>query len=57
VQKRLYALGYTQVGTADGIAGAMFKTALTNFQKKNGCTPTGLAEEEGRTWKKLLGLA
>lgn len=56
VQKRLLALGYDEVGEADGVAGAKFKTALTNFQKKNGCTPTGVAEEEGRTWRKLLEL-
>ena len=56
VQKRLLALGYDELGTADGVAGTMFKIALTNFQNKNGCTPTGIAEEEGRTWKKLLGM-
>ena len=56
VQNRLLALGYSEIGEADGVAGAMFKTALMNFQKKNGCTPTGVAEEEGRTWRKLLGL-
>jgi len=56
VQKRLLALGYDEIGTADGVAGAMFKKALTDFQNKNGCTPTGIAEEEGRTWKKLLEL-
>ena len=56
VQKRLVALGYTEVGNPDGVAGDMFKKALTRFQKENGCTPTGIAEEEGRTWKKLLGL-
>lgn len=56
VQKRLLALGYSEIGIADGVAGVMFKTALTNFQNKNGCTPTGIAEEEGRTWRKLLSL-
>ena len=56
VQKRLLALGYNEVGNPDGTAGEMFKNALINFQKANGCTPTGIAEEEGRTWKKLLGL-
>jgi hypothetical protein len=56
VQKRLLSLGYDEIGEADGTAGAMFKKALTDFQKKNGCTPTGIAEEEGRTWKKLLEL-
>ena len=56
VQKWLKALGYDEVGTADGIAGSMFDSALTHFQQDNGCTPTGLAEEEGKTWKKLLGI-
>jgi hypothetical protein len=56
VQKRLLSLGYDEIGEADGTAGAMFKKALTDFQEKNGCTPTGIAEEEGRTWKKLLEL-
>lgn len=56
VQKRLSALGYSEVGNPDGTAGEMFKNALIHFQKDNGCTPTGIAEEEGRTWKKLLGL-
>lgn len=56
VQKRLLALGYTEVGKADGIAGAKFTSALAHFQLDNGCTPTGLAEECGKTWKKLLGV-
>ena len=29
VQKRLFALGYTEIGTADGVAGNLFKIALT----------------------------
>ena len=56
VQQRLLALGYKEVGTPDGTAGSMFETALKKFQSENGCTPSGIAEEEGRTWKKLLGL-
>lgn len=57
VQARLYALGYVEVGTADGIAGPKFTSALAHFQQDNECTPTGIAEEWGKTWQKLLGLA
>ena len=57
VQDRLYALGYEEVGTADGVAGPKFTSALAHFQQDNGCTPTGIAEEWGKTWQKLLGLA
>ena len=57
VQARLWELGYTEVGDADGTAGPKFTSALAHFQKDNGCTPTGLAEEWGKTWQKLLGLA
>lgn len=57
VQKRLLTLGYDEVGTADGIAGSKFTAALAHFQQDNGCTPTGLAEEWGKTWQKLLKMA
>ena len=57
LQSWLYALGYQEVGTADGIAGPKFTAALAHFQQDNDCTPTGLAEEWGKTWQKLLGLA
>lgn len=56
VQKRLYALGYTQVGSADGIAGAKFEAAMKAFQKDNGCTQDGEATAQNKTWKKLLGM-
>ena len=56
VQKRLAALEYAEVGAVDGVAGAKFTSALAHFQQDNGCTPTGLAEEWGKTWQKLLGL-
>ena len=56
IQKRLSALGYTEVGTADGEAGPKFASALAHFQKDNDCTPTGLAESMGKTWMKLLGM-
>jgi len=57
VQKRLHALGYTQVGTADGIAGSKFTAAVKAFQKDNGCVQDGEITAKGKTWKKLLGLA
>lgn len=56
VQKRLYALGYTEVGVADGIAGRKFTKALKRFQKENGCISDGELTENNTTWKKLLGL-
>lgn len=54
VQKRLSSLGYAEVGIADGIAGKMFTAALSRFQSDNECTPTGMAEEWGKTWYKLF---
>lgn len=56
IQKRLYALGYTAVGTADGVAGAKFKQALEAFQRDSGCVVDGEATAGGKTWKKLLGM-
>ena len=56
LQKRLYALGYTQVGEADGIAGAKFTAAVKAFQKDNGCTADGEITACNKTWKKLLGM-
>lgn len=57
VQKRLLALGYTQVGDADGIAGAKFKEAVTAYQKDNSCVADGEITAGAQTWGKLLGLA
>lgn len=56
VQKRLYALGYTQVGKADGIAGVKFTTAVKAFQKDNGCVQDGELTAKCKTWRKLLGM-
>lgn len=56
VQTHLAALGYPEVGPADGIAGPKFTQALQHFQQDHGCAPTGLAEQWGKTWYKLLGL-
>lgn len=56
LQKRLYALGYTQVGEADGIAGPKFTDAVKAFQKDNGCVSDGEITARNLTWKKLLGM-
>ena len=56
VQKRLAALGYTEVGKADGIAGPKFTSALAHFQQDNGCTVDGEATAQRKTWRKLLGM-
>ena len=57
VQKRLFALGYTDVGEADGIAGAKFDKAVKAFQKDNGCTMDGEITAKNKTWRKLLGMS
>lgn len=57
VQKRLHALGYTEVGAADGIAGPKFEAAVIHFQKDNQCVADGEITARNKTWKKLLGLA
>ena len=56
VQKRLFALGYTEVGEADGIAGAKFTAAVKHFQKDNGCVADGEITAGKTTWRKLLGI-
>ena len=56
VQKRLAALGYTEGGEADGIAGAKFTSAVAHFQQDNGCTVDGEVTARNKTWKKLLGM-
>ncbi len=57
VQKRLYALGYTEVGEADGIAGAKFTSAVAHFQQDNDCWVDGEITAKNKTWKKLLGVS
>lgn len=56
VQKRLFALDYTEVGNADGIAGAKFTAAVKHFQRDNGCWADGEITAKNQTWKKLLGM-
>jgi hypothetical protein len=57
VQKRLYALGYTEVGEADGIAGPKFTAAVVAFQEDNHCWVDGEITAGNKTWKKLLGMS
>lgn len=57
VQKRLLVLGYAEVGTADGIAGPKFTSAVAHFQQDNGCYVDGEITARNKTWKKLLGMA
>lgn len=61
IQKRLAALGYTQVGKADGVAGNKFDQALKAYQKDTGCVlpngePDGELTARGKTWRKMLGM-
>lgn len=57
VQKRLKALGYTLVGSADGVAGPKFTEAVKAYQKAQGCLVDGEITAKAQTWQKLLGLA
>lgn len=57
VQKRLYVLGYAEVGSADGIAGSKFTSAVAHFQLDNNCVSDGEITARNTTWKKLLGMA
>lgn len=56
VQKRLAALGYTEVGAADGVAGPKFTAAVKKFQECNICTVDGELTARNKTWRKLLGM-
>lgn len=56
VQKQLAALGYSQVGSPDGIAGPKFDKAVRAFQSANGCWVDGELTARNKTWRVLLGL-
>ena len=56
IQKRLYALGYTMVGEADGVAGVKFEAAVQAFQGNNHCWVDGEITACNKTWRKLLGM-
>lgn len=55
LQKYLNSIGFN-CGTADGIAGEKFESAVKAYQKKNNCISDGEITKSGNTWKKLLGL-
>lgn len=57
IQKYLYALGFKEVGTADGIAGPKFTKAVKAYQKKYCKVADGEITAGKTTWKKLLGMA
>jgi hypothetical protein len=52
VQKRLLALGYTQLGSADGIFGAQSALAVSAFQKQNSLDVDGIVGQ--KTWELLF---
>ena len=56
IQRRLFALGYTEIGKVNGIADAKFTSAVKHFQSDNGCTVNGEITARDKTWKKLLGM-
>lgn len=56
IQKRLYALGYTAVGDADGIAGPKFTAAVMDFQQDKHCWVDGELTAANKTWRCLLGM-
>ncbi len=53
VQRRLLALGYAQVGQADGIYGDQTKAAVLAFQQASGVPASG--DVDCATWAALLG--
>lgn len=55
LQKYLNYIGFN-CGTADGIAGVKFDSAVKTYQKKNNCIADGEITAKQNTWKKLLGL-
>lgn len=55
LQKYLNSLGY-DCGTADGIAGVKFDSAVKAYQKANGCISDGEITAKKTTWRKLLKL-
>lgn len=56
IQKRLKVLGYTEVGTVDGIAGAKFTAAVKHYQTDHDCVADGVITAKNKTWRNLLGM-
>jgi len=55
IQRYLNALGYS-CGSADGIAGVRFDSAIRAYQRAKGCITDGEITAGKNTWKSLLGL-
>jgi peptidoglycan hydrolase-like protein with peptidoglycan-binding domain len=56
IQKRLAAMGYTEVGDADGVAGSKFTKAVKRLQKEKGKRQDGEITKGQISWKILLGM-
>jgi peptidoglycan hydrolase-like protein with peptidoglycan-binding domain len=56
IQKRLYAMGYTEVGDADGVAGSLFTKAVKHLQKDINGIQDGEITAGKQSWKALLGM-
>lgn len=56
IQKRLTALGYTEVGAIDGIAGKKFTKAVKNYQKDHCWVVDGEITAGKTTWRRLLDM-
>lgn len=54
VQKYLYALGYTEVGAADGEAGPLFTQAVNRYQKEKLGYQDGEITAKEKTWQQLI---
>lgn len=57
VQKRLFALGFTEVGKADSIFGSKTAAAVKAFQKTGSGSVDGEITAKQLTWKRLLGMS
>lgn len=54
VQKRLLALGYTEIVKITGVAKGDFTAAVEHFQRDNACEVTGELTARFDTWRALL---
>ena len=56
LQEYLNYLGYSSIGTPDGIAGSKFTKAVKEYQKDHNCVVDGVITKQNKTWKNLLKL-
>lgn len=55
-QQALAAMGYTEVGAAEGTAGPKFTKAVKRLQKEKGKRQDSEITADQTTWKLLLGM-